>query len=270
MKRHIHVLTDGLGDSGYRLCQAVMKQFPETEYSVKVHRFVRSEEAVDRAFETMEEDTIIIATLLGKNVRRYCNEKAEGCFECIDLTGYLTDRLSDDLDILPVDASDPYFRAKDEHYFDRIKAIEFAVRYDDGKDPRGIPKADVVLIGVSRTSKTPTSMYLANYNLKVANLPLVLEIPLPKEIFEKDKNRIFGLVIQPNSLNNIRRERLREMGLDTSNSNYADMSRIQNELEYARKIMDQIGCYVIDVSDKNIEETAVLIMDRLDHNFGIK
>ena len=137
-------------------------------------------------------------------------------------------------------------------------------KYDDGKDVRGIGKADAVLVGVSRTSKTPTGMYLANYNLKVANLPLVPEIPLPREIFEKDKNRVFGLIIDMDALNRIRMERLREMGLDSETSKYADMARIQKELEYARNVMDRIGCYVIDVSNKNIEETAVIIMNRLE------
>lgn len=93
---------------------------------------------------------------------------------------------------------------------------------------------------------------------------MVPEIPLPREIFEKDKNRVFGLIIDMDALNRIRMERLREMGLDSETSKYADMARIQKELEYARNVMDRIGCYVIDVSNKNIEETAVIIMNRLE------
>lgn len=261
--REIHVLTDGLGDSGVRVTEAVMKQFPTETYRIRVHRFVRSEESVDRAVREMPEDAIVFMTLIGKRIREYAL-KAAAPRKVLDVTGYVTEGIEDAIKVAPIDCHDPFFRRRDENYFRRIEAIEFAVRYDDGKDPRGIPKADVVLVGVSRTSKTPTAMFLANYSLKVANLPLVPEIPLPKEIFEKDKEKIFGLIINPKNLNDIRMERLREMGLTTENSSYADLDRIREELEYARGVMDKLGAYVIDVSDKNIEETAVMIMNRLE------
>ena len=263
MKCVVHVLTDGVGDSGTRLCHAVMKQFPRCEYSIAVHRFIRSEEAVDRAFETITSKDVILSTLIGSRMREYCAKRAENN-PFLDVTGYLASGFESILHEKALDVTDPFFRSKDANYFKRIDAIEFAVKYDDGKDVRGIGKADAVLVGVSRTSKTPTGMYLANYNLKVANLPLVPEIPLPREIFEKDKNRVFGLIIDMDALNRIRMERLREMGLDSETSRYADMARIQKELEYARNVMDRIGCYVIDVSNKNIEETAVIIMNRLE------
>lgn len=260
--REIHVLSDGLGDSGMRITEAVMKQFPDEDYRTRIHRFVRSEELVDRAVREMPEDAIVFMTLIGKNIREYAM-RAAAPRQVLDVTGYVTTGIEEAIGIPPIDFHDPFFRRRDENYFRRIEAIEFAVRYDDGKDPRGISKADVVLIGVSRTSKTPTSMFLANYGFKVANLPLVPEIPLPKEIYEKDRNRIFGLIIRPDNLNDIRMERLREMGLTTDNSSYADLDRIRDELVYARGVMDELGAYVIDVSDKNIEETAVVIMNQL-------
>ena len=148
-------------------------------------------------------------------------------------------------------------RKLDESYFKRVEAIEFAVKYDDGKDQRGILQADVVLLGISRTSKTPLSMYLANKNIKVANVPLVPEIPIPKEVFEINQKKIIGLTNTPEKLNQIRQERLKSLGL-SSNANYAKFDRIL-----------QVGCPVIDVSNKAIEETAGIIMDIMKEN-GLK
>ena len=166
------MLTDGVGDSDTRLCHAVMKQFPRCEYSIAVHCFIRSEEAVDRAFETITSKDVILSTLIGSRMREYCAKRAENN-PFLDVTGYLASGFESILHEKALDVTDPFFRSKDANYFKRIDAIEFAVKYDDGKDVRGIGKADAVLVGVSRTSKTPTGMYLANYNLKVANLPLV-------------------------------------------------------------------------------------------------
>lgn len=149
----------------------------------------------------------------------------------------------------------------DESYFRRIAAIEFAVKYDDGKDPgKGIKEAELVLIGISRTSKTPLSMYLANRNVKVANVPLVPEIPVPKEVYEIDPKKIIGLTNSPEVLNNVRTTRLKTLGL-SSNANYAKLDRILEELEYSEKVMRKIGCPVINVANKAIEETASDILD---------
>jgi regulator of PEP synthase PpsR (kinase-PPPase family) len=151
-------------------------------------------------------------------------------------------------------------RRLDEEYFRRVDAIEFAVKYDDGRDPRGLLRADVVLIGVSRTSKTPLSMYLANKRLKVANVPLVPEVEPPQELFELPRERIIGLTIRSEQLNEIRTERLKALGL-TAQANYAALDRINQVLEYSAKIMKRLGCPVIDVSNKAIEETANIILE---------
>ena len=153
-------------------------------------------------------------------------------------------------------------RQLDEEYFRRVEAIEFAVKYDDGRDPRGLSRADIVLIGVSRTSKTPLSMYLAHQSFKVANVPLVPEVPPPDELYTIPRNKCVGLIITPDKLNEIRKERLKSLGLK-SEANYASFERILEELEYAEKIMKRVGCPVINVSNKAIEETASLIVDVL-------
>ena len=143
-----------------------------------------------------------------------------------------------------------------------ILSLSFAdFKYDDGKEPnKGILEAELVLIGISRTSKTPLSMYLANRNIKVANVPLVPEIPVPKEVYEIDPKKIIGLTNSPEVLNNVRTTRLKALGL-SSNASYAKLDRILEELEYADKVMKKLGCPVINVANKAIEETAGDILD---------
>jgi regulator of PEP synthase PpsR (kinase-PPPase family) len=151
-------------------------------------------------------------------------------------------------------------RKLDEDYFKRVEAVEFAVKYDDGKDPRGIMKADIVLIGVSRSSKTPLSMYLAHKNYKVVNIPLVKGSKVPDEIFEVPRRKIIGLMIDPSDLIEIRRERIRVLGLDNS-VDYVSIEKIYEELEYAERIMRKVGCPVIDMTKKAVEEAANLVID---------
>ena len=150
----------------------------------------------------------------------------------------------------------------DSGYFSRVEAIEFAVRYDDGKDPRGLRTADVGIIGVSRTSKTPLCMYLANKSIRATNIPLVPELPVPKVIFEVPSSKIIGLTNSPEKLIRIRKERMKSMGLNADTS-YTNLARIFEEIEFANEVMKKIGCPIIDVSDKAIEETADLVIRHL-------
>jgi len=150
----------------------------------------------------------------------------------------------------------------DEDYFKRVEAIEFAVKYDDGRDARGILRADIILIGVSRTSKTPLSQYLALKSLKVANVPIVPEVDPPHELYQIDPSKCIGLAISPEQLNDIRKERLKALGLG-SQATYAKLERIYDELKYFEKIVTEIGCQVIDVSNKAVEETANTILERI-------
>ena len=157
----------------------------------------------------------------------------------------------------------------EENYFRRIKAMEFAVKYDDGKNPRGFLEADVVLLGVSRTSKTPLSLFLANKNLKVANLPLVPQAHIPKEIWEVDSKKIVGLTNDPEVLNGIRKKRMIAYGLNPDTA-YSDIDKIKEELEFANALYQKLDCVVINVATLSIEETASLIMDALnleDHSY---
>ena len=145
-----------------------------------------------------------------------------------------------------------------EAYFKRMEAIEFAVRFDDGVG-RGLTDADVVLVGVSRTSKTPLSIYLGYLGHKSANVPVVKGIEPPPELFEIDAGKIVGLTIDPNRLMEIRRARVRSMGA-SRNKQYAELMEIYEELEEATKLHRRLGCPVIDISELSIEETAHRIL----------
>lgn len=148
----------------------------------------------------------------------------------------------------------------DDQYFRKVEAIEFAVKYDDGKDPRGIIHADIVFIGISRTSKTPLCMYLAHKRVKAANIPLVPEVSPPEELFKLPTKKVIGLTISPKLLYDIRIERLKTLGL-TGNADYASLDRILKELDYAESIMKRIGCPIIDVTNKAVEETASKVLE---------
>ena len=144
--------------------------------------------------------------------------------------------------------------------------MEFAMQYDDSKDYRGLKNADAVLIGLSRTSKTPLCMYLANKGIKAINIPLMPEVGVPDEIYEIDKKKIFGLIIDPLRLIEIRKKRLDKFHRITSDIEYAGDARILEELEFADKIMRRIGCKTIDVTERAIEDTALIIMEKLGYN----
>ncbi|HDR5011418.1 TPA: kinase/pyrophosphorylase, partial [Bacillus anthracis] len=153
----------------------------------------------------------------------------------------------------------------DEVYFKRIEAMEFAMQYDDSKDYRGLKNADVVLIGLSRTSKTPLCMYLANKGIKAINIPLMPEVEIPAELFEVDKKKIFGLVINPLQLIEIRKRRLDKFHRMPTGIEYASDARILEEFDFADRIMRRLGCKTIDVTQRAIEDTALIIIKALGH-----
>ncbi len=262
----IYILSDSIGETGEHVAKSVISQFEIEDYEIKKFAHVLERKYLQGILEkARDEHSIIIYTLVDQElsnfVLSYCGEYN---IPCIDLLTPLLNAIAFRTNLKPL--REPGInRILDENYFKRIEAIEFAVKYDDGKDPRGILKADLVLIGVSRTSKTPLSMYLANKNLLVANIPLVPETPLPKELSQVPAKKIIGLTNSPEKLNIIRQERLKTLGL-SGYARYASMERILEEIEYSVQIMKKLGCTIIDVSTKAIEETAGLILNILKKN----
>lgn len=257
----VYVLSDSIGETGELLSKAALSQFNQGRYEVRKFPYITDEEQITQIFEEAgDKPCVFIYTIVIENLKQYIIKKGlEYGILTIDLMSPALDAISAVLGYEPKRESG-LIRKLDENYFKKVEAVEFAVKYDDGKDPRGIKKADIVLVGISRTSKTPLSMYLAHKNFKVANVPLVPEVSAPKELFEKDTKKIIGLVANPLKLNEIRQERLISLGLD-NNASYANLDRIHEELEYSKETMEKLGCMVIDVSNKAIEETAGLIIE---------
>lgn len=260
----VYLISDSVGDTAQKMVMAVTAQYPSIDFSdIKRISFVRDADTLQEALEDAREERALVAiTLVNRELASqavaYCREHG---LLCADLMASLSHLIESHFEVEPLQEPGRIHRMNEE-YFNRVAAIEFAVRYDDGKSPKGFLKADMVILGVSRTSKTPLSMYLANQKYKVANLPLIPEVPLPEEIYEVDPRRLFGLTADPEVLLNIRLNRLRALGLQKGTS-YTDAARIREELDYSQKLFEALGAQVIDVSHRSIEETAVLIEERL-------
>lgn len=262
-KETVIVVSDSVGETADLVVKAVATQFNGGYVNIKRNAFVEDQEDIeDLLLMAKQGPTIIAYTIVIPFLKEYLDARAkEEDIMAIDLLEPLMGAFSKKFNKSPKHQP-KLMRQLDDSYFKKIEAIEFAVKYDDGRDPRGLLRADIVLVGVSRTSKTPLSMYLAHKQYKVANVPLVPEVAPPEELFKIPRNKCVGLIISPDKLNSIRRERLKNLGL-TSEANYASYERILEELEYAEKIMKRIGCPVINVSEKAIEETADYILNVL-------
>ncbi|WP_416149330.1 pyruvate, water dikinase regulatory protein [Salipaludibacillus sp. HK11] len=259
----VYVLSDSVGETGELVVRAALSQFDEDVTVIRCVPYVEDRVIIDEIIAQAKENNGIIAfTIVLTEVREYLVREAyENNIPIYDILTPLISIMGDRLNVAPKNKSG-LMHALDEDYFRKVEAIEFAVKYDDGRDPRGIERADVVLVGVSRTSKTPLSQYLAHKSLKVANIPLVPEVEPPEELFRAPAAKIIGLKINPEKLNGIRAERLKALGLKEEAS-YATLDRIQEELLYSKEVMERLGCDVIDVSTKAVEETANLIYQKV-------
>lgn len=259
----IYVVSDSVGETAELVTKAAVSQFNGSGVVLKRIPYVEDESTINEVIQLAKMNNgLIVFTLVKPDIRAYMKQEAEkeGIFAC-DVMGPLLDHFQKQYGKTPLNEPG-LVRKLDDDYFKKVEAIEFAVKYDDGRDPRGLLKADIVLIGVSRTSKTPLSQYLAHKRFKVANVPLVPEIDPPEELYQVDKDKCFGLKISPEKLNEIRRERLKTLGLNDQAS-YANLDRIKNELEHFNKVVEQIGCPIIDVTNKAVEETANIIVNQV-------
>lgn len=245
---------------------AATSQFVQEKFDVIRVPYVKDKAQVEKVIEEAKENNgIICYTVVSPELREHIAHKAmEHDVEVVDVLGPMLKAIEKTSGLLPKNQAG-LIHALDHEYFKRVEAVEFAVKYDDGKNPLGLAKADVVIIGVSRTSKTPLSMYLAHKQIKVANVPLVPEIMPPEELFKVPPHKIIGLLIDPFKLKEIRSERLKTMGL-TDGAAYADVKRINEELEYAKGIMRRLHCTIINVSNRAIEETAGMILEYVQKN----
>ncbi len=252
----VYILSDSLGETAQYVARAAANQFPNYEFAYKQIPFVEDQAYIAEVLDHIDPtSSLLMYTLVVEHLREYVHQYCERRnIPFVDVLEKSFDTFSQVTGEAPV-GRPGLVQRMDESYFKKIEAIEFAIKYDDGKDMTGLSLADLVLLGVSRTSKTPLSMFLAYKGIKVANVPLVPEVKLSDKIFELPREKVVGLTIQPETLGQIRHERVRGLGV-VGETGYTDLGRILNELDFAEKVMKRIGCPVIDVSHKAVEETA--------------
>lgn len=262
MNKTMVVISDSTGETANQVLDAVKVHFDIKNVRIKKFSKIIRREQIDEILNEINGEILIFSTIVDRDLLNYLIEKTE-----MNESIYLVDVLS-----YPILVSSKFFKQQpkfdiglnrkvDQEYLEKMEALEFAVKYDDCKDKFGILKADIILIGVSRTSKTPLSLNLAFKNYKVCNIPILPEVQVPSELFKVDKKKIIGLIIDSDKLNNIRENRMDKIGLQLG---YSDDSRIEKELDYAKEIMNKIGCKIINVTDKTIDETSNEIISYFD------
>jgi regulator of PEP synthase PpsR (kinase-PPPase family) len=256
----IFVISDGTGETAATIVRAALVQYPDRDISLVRCKNVRSEEQVENIVEEVQaRDGSVVFTVVSGSLREHIEKLCQkNKVHYQDLFGPLLMMLSDYFE-KEATFTAGLLRRTDEKYFKRIAAIEFTVKHDDGKEVRDLDQSDIVLVGISRTSKTPLSIFLSHKGWKVTNIPIVLGVPLPKELFTIDQKRIVALTIDLEKLAKIRKNRLEKLGQDLS-SDYASSEYINNELEYANEIFAKNRRWpVFDVTEKALEETATEI-----------
>ncbi len=262
MPRPIFVISDGTGETADRVTRAALSQFEGTRVQVNLFRNVVDRITLERILKQAAlQHAFVVTSLVSAEQRTFANELAKAYrILQVDVLGNVITGLSGWLGTSPQSLPGLLHRA-DEAYFRRIEAVEFTVKMDDGKEPRMLKQADIVLVGVSRTSKTPLSVFLAYKGYKVANVPLVLDRDPPKELWEVDQRRVFALIIDPDSLEGIRKQRLRTMRVGGM-TNYGQLDYILAELDYAEELYRKNRQWpVINVTQKALEETAGTIVN---------
>lgn len=258
--KFLYVISDATAETAERVLRAALIQFREARPQIRIFSLLRKDEQIEEALRQAAVDqALVVYTIVNPDQRAMLEAKARLYhLETVDLIGHLMGRLSSFLQVEP--AGRPGLGQLNQAYFDRIEAVEFAVKHDDGQSAQGLHSADVVLVGLSRTSKTPLSTYLAQRGLKVANVPVVLGLPLPREIEQIEQAKIFGLTINAGALIRIRRARLRALNMP-DDTDYARRDHIVRELQYARDLFAAHPLWpVIDVSERAIEETAAILL----------
>jgi [pyruvate, water dikinase]-phosphate phosphotransferase / [pyruvate, water dikinase] kinase len=259
----VYICSDSVGETAEAVAMATLRQFHGETARIKRFSQIRHEDEIRR----MMEEAAAVGGFVGYTlVQPELREMIKGEsirleVRVVDILGPMMQAYMDTYGDAP--SWKPGMLHKlDEDYFRRVDAMEFAVKYDDGKDAAGLLLADVVLVGVSRTSKTPLSIFLAHKGIKAANLPVIPEVKPPVELFRINPNRLFGLTMDPEHMQHIRAERLKAVGLP-GGSRYAAQERVAEELAYADELMASLNCRIIDVTNKAIEETAAIITEAI-------
>ncbi|MFK7838969.1 MAG: pyruvate, water dikinase regulatory protein [Bdellovibrionales bacterium] len=268
-KFHLHLVSDATGTTLLGLARACLAQFEDIDPVQKFWPLVRTQRQLERIIKRIEKNPgPVIFTFVDKKMRHRLQDKCEELgVPCVAVLDPIIRNLSTYLG-LHAQGVPGLQHTLDDAYFKRVAAIDYAMRHDDGKTLKGLSEANVILVGVSRTSKTPTSVFLARRGIKVANIPLVPGVEVPPEKFQLEKPMYVGLTAAPNRLMQIRRNRLHADDEEAKpayveNNEYLDEDKIEDEIRKARRLFSKNDWPVIDVTKKSVEETAAEIMTLL-------
>jgi regulator of PEP synthase PpsR (kinase-PPPase family) len=253
----IIILSDGTGETAAQMTKAAMVQFRNHEAYFTRFKNIRNEAQIEAICDDAgTKRDLIVYTIVSPQLRAYLVTQARNKnIPCVDLLGPLLAGLAGYFGYEPKSIAG-LLHDVNEQYFKRIEAMEYTIAHDDGRDLTGLEKADVVILGISRTSKTPLSMYLSHQGWRVANIPLIHNFELPSQISGLDQRRVVGLTIDPESLTTIRRARLERLGQDKGGE-YADPDKVNQEIEYANELFRKNRRWpVFNVTGKALEETA--------------
>jgi [pyruvate, water dikinase]-phosphate phosphotransferase / [pyruvate, water dikinase] kinase len=256
----VYIISDATGATGQRVVRAALAQFANAEVAIELKPGVRDAEQIRSLVkEAGQARGTIVHTLAIPELRQIMVEEGRTHHVVtIDLMGPLVARLSDALELAPL-ARPGLLRQLDESYLQRIEAIDFAVRHDDGRNPEDLPDAELVLVGVSRTSKTPISIFLAYRGWRVANVPVITDLEPPPSLSRVDRARVVALTIDPKRLILLRKARASRMGRRLS-LHYANQEHVQRELDWAELLLRRYRWATVDVTNKSIEESAAEII----------
>lgn len=263
----IYIVSDSIGETAQRMIHATLTQFPDlTQIEIKKFPYIKDENEFLNVLELAhEKNAIVVTTLVSESFNALGHQYAkEHQISYIDYMSELITMIEQHTQSTPLMESGA-LRKMNTEYFKRIEAIEYSVKYDDGKHFTDIGEADALIVGVSRTSKTPLSMYLANKGYKIANIPLVPEVTIPERVFQHKGLKVFGLTASPNYIANIRKNRAEALGISKT-STYNSLDRIKKELSYAEEIFNKLNATVINTEYKSIEESAFYIEKFLQQN----
>jgi regulator of PEP synthase PpsR (kinase-PPPase family) len=258
---HLHLVSDSTGETLITVARAVAAQYANVTAVEHVYPLVRSQKQLDRVLDEIEEAPgIVLFTLLEKDLVGRLETKCRDInIPSLSIIGPVMQMFEAYLGAATTGRVGAQHVLNAE-YFKRIDALNYTMIHDDGQHVEGLEDADVVLVGVSRTSKTPTSIYLANRGVRTANVPLVPGIPLPHQLETLKKPLVVSLHATPERLIQVRQNRLLSMGADTPNDDYIDRQAVTDEVAYARKLCAKFSWAQLDVTRRSIEETAAAIL----------
>jgi hypothetical protein len=260
--RYIDVLSDSTGETAERVVRAALLQFPQADVTIRRHARVRTKRRAEPILRGAADDkALLVFSVVSPELSAFIYSMTVALrLEAIDVIGSVIGRLETYLQTAPVRRPGPLLPLGEE-YFRRIEAVEFTVRADGGRDPKSFLQADLILVGVSRTSKTPLATLLAQRGLKVANFTIVLDKLLPSELKRAAQDRVVGLTIDADSLVAIRHERLERLGMP-ADTRYAVRGHVERELDYAERLFAGNPTWpVVDMSGRSVEETAGIILE---------